>query len=135
MQLGLNSDHSMEVPPLYRVQEAGWYKLGPTPGTRGAAVIVGHVDTYQGPAVFYQLGRLRPGNVFRVQRKDGRIAVFRIDSVVTVSKRDFPTQKVFGRVNYAALRLITCGGPFDTQTGHYMDNVIVYASLVTSRLS
>jgi sortase (surface protein transpeptidase) len=135
MPLGLTSGHSMEVPPLSRAQEAGWYKLGPSPGALGAAVIVGHVDTYQGPAVFYRLGSLRPGNVFRVTRQDGRTAVFRVDSVVTVSKSDFPTHKVFGRVRYAALRLITCGGPFDTETGHYTENVIVYARLATSRLS
>src|SRR3954469_3714110 len=81
MPLGLNADHSLEVPPLSRAQEAGWYRFGPTPGARGAAVIAGHVDTTRGPAVFSRLGKLRPGDVVRVEREDGRTATFRVDSV------------------------------------------------------
>jgi LPXTG-site transpeptidase (sortase) family protein len=129
MPLGLNPDHSLEVPPLSRAQEAGWYRFGPTPGARGAAVIAGHVDTTRGPAVFYRLGKLRPGDVVRVERKDGRTATFRVDSVEAVPKTAFPTQKVYGRVGYPALRLITCGGSFDRASGHYTNNIIVYGHL------
>jgi LPXTG-site transpeptidase (sortase) family protein len=132
MPLGLNSDHSLQVPPLSRAQEAGWYRYGPTPGAKGAAVIAGHVDTTRGPAVFFRLGRLRPGDVIRVHRQDGTTAEFRVDSAETASKNDFPTQKVYGRVGYAALRLITCGGPFDRGSGHYTDNIVVYAHLAAA---
>ncbi|MCO5972272.1 class F sortase [Actinoallomurus soli] len=130
MSLGLNPDRSLEVPPLSRAQEAGWYRLGPVPGATGAAVIAGHVDTTRGPAVFFRLGALRPGDVVRVGRRDGTTATFRVDSVEAVPKTAFPTQKVYGRVGYPALRLITCGGTFDHGTGHYDDNVIVYGHLI-----
>jgi len=129
MPLGLNPDHSLEVPPLARAQEAGWYRFGPTPGAKGAAVIAGHVDTTRGPAVFFRLGRLRPGDVVRVEREDGRTATFRVDSVEAVPKSAFPTRKVYGRVGYPALRLITCGGSFDRASGHYTNNIIVYGHL------
>lgn len=132
MPLGLNSDHSLQVPPLSRAQEAGWYRYGPTPGSKGAAVIVGHVDSTRGPAVFFRLGKLRPGDLIRVHRQDGTTAGFRVDSAEVVSKNDFPTHKVYDRVGYAALRLITCGGTFDRGSGHYTDNIIVYAHLTTA---
>lgn len=129
MPLGLNSDHSLQVPPLSRAQEAGWYRYGPTPGSKGAAVIVGHVDSTRGPAVFFRLGKLRPGDLISVHRQDGTTAGFRVDSAEVVSKNDFPTHKVYDRVGYAALRLITCGGTFNRGSGHYTDNIVVYAHL------
>jgi LPXTG-site transpeptidase (sortase) family protein len=129
MPLGLNPDHSLEVPPLSRAQEAGWYRFGPTPGAKGAAVIAGHVDTTRGPAVFFRLGKLRPGDVVRVEREDGRTATFRVDSVEAVPKSAFPTRKVYGSVGYPGLRLITCGGSFDREAGHYTNNIIVYGHL------
>lgn len=129
MSLGLNADHTLEVPPLSRAQDAGWYRLGAAPGAVGAAVIAGHVDTTRGPAVFFRLGALRAGDVVRVNRRDGTTATFRVDSVEMVAKSAFPTEKVYGHVGYAALRLITCGGVFDRRSGHYDDNVIVYGHL------
>ena len=132
LRLGLNPDHSLQVPPLSRAQEAGWYRYGPTPGSTGAAVIAGHVDTTRGPAVFFRLGKLRPGDVISVHRQDGTTAEFRVDSAEAVSKNDFPTQKVYGRVGYPALRLITCGGSFDRGSGHYTENIIVYAHLTAA---
>jgi sortase (surface protein transpeptidase) len=132
MPLGLNPDHSLQVPPLSRAQEAGWYRYGPTPGAKGAAVIAGHVDSTRGPAVFFRLGDLRPRDVVRVHRQDGTTADFRVDAVEAVSKSAFPTQKVYGRVGYAALRLITCGGSFDHHSGHYTDNIVVYGHLVAT---
>lgn len=132
MKLAKNPDQTVETPPLSRAQEAGWYRLGAAPGSRGAAVIIGHVDTASGPAIFYRLGDLRPGDQARVLRTDGRTAVFRIDSVERIEKDRFPTQRVYSDPGYAAIRLITCGGRFDRGSGHYTDNVIAYGHLVRS---
>jgi Sortase domain len=97
-------------------------------------VIVGHVDSAaQGPSVFFDLGDLKPGNKVLVKRADGLVAVFRVDGVREYPKDHFPTQLVYGATDHAALRLVTCGGPFDHSTGHYLDNIVVYASLVGSR--
>nr|WP_202420646.1 class F sortase [Actinomadura rayongensis] len=130
MKLAKNPDRTVETPPLARAGEAGWYRLGPAPGSRGAAVIIGHVDSQRGPAVFYRLGELRPGDRFSVRRADGRTAVFRVDSVERVPKDRFPTERVYADPGYPAIRLITCGGRFDRGTGHYVDNVIAYGHLL-----
>jgi sortase (surface protein transpeptidase) len=132
MKLAKNADQTVETPPLSRAQEAGWYRLGASPGSRGAAVIIGHVDSARGPAVFYRLGSLRPGDLASVLRADGRTAVFRIDSVERVGKDRFPTRRVYADPGYAAIRLITCGGRFDRGSGHYTDNVIAYGHLLRS---
>ncbi|WP_217919913.1 class F sortase [Actinomadura sp. BRA 177] len=132
MKLAKNADQTVETPPLSRAQEAGWYRLGAAPGSRGAAVIIGHVDTAREPAILYRLGDLRPGDQARVLRADGRTAVFRIDSVERVDKDQFPTRRVYGDPGYAAIRLITCGGRFDRGSGHYTDNVIAFGHLVRS---
>ncbi|HEX2312219.1 MAG TPA: class F sortase [Thermomonospora sp.] len=132
MTLAKNPDQTVETPPLSRADEAGWYRLGPAPGSRGAAVIIGHVDTRSGPAVFHRLGELRPGDVARVLRADGSTAVFRIDSVERVGKDRFPTGRVYGDPGHAAIRLITCGGRFDRGSGHYTDNVIAFGHLLRS---
>ncbi|MGI5492033.1 class F sortase [Microtetraspora malaysiensis] len=133
MTLGKNPDGTLEVPPLSRVDEAGWYRLGPTPGATGPAVIVGHVDSKEGPGVFFHLGDLRPGDTVKVSRHDGTRATFSVDSLEKVRKDRFPTTKVYGMTDFPGLRLITCGGTFDRGSGHYLDNVIVYAHLVSSR--
>ncbi|QXJ23468.1 class F sortase [Actinomadura graeca] len=132
MKLAENPDRTIETPPLSRAQVAGWYRLGAAPGSRGAAVIIGHVDTTRGPGVFYRLGRLRPGDRTSVLRADGRTAVFEIDSVEHFGKDSFPTNRVYGDPGYAAIRLITCGGRFDPVTGHYVDNVIAFGHLLRS---
>ncbi|WP_243718531.1 class F sortase [Actinomadura sp. KC06] len=130
MKLAKNPDQTVETPPLRRAHEAGWYRLGAAPGSQGSAVIIGHVDTATGPAVFHRLGNLRPGDRVNVQRADGRTAVFRIDSVEHVGKNRFPTQRVYGDPGYAAIRLITCGGRFDRGSGHYTDNIIAFGRLL-----
>ncbi len=130
MTLGKNPDGTLEVPPLSRVNEAGWYRLGPAPGSTGPAVIAGHVDSKKGPGVFFRLGELRPGNTVRVSRDDGTRATFQVDSVESVPKDQFPTKKVYGTIKFPGLRLITCGGSFNSDSGHYVNNVIVYAHLV-----
>ena len=137
IELGLGPNNTLQVPPLTQagVQETGWYDLGPTPGQVGPAVIVGHVDSYQGPGALYRLGALRPGDQIYVTRADGTVAIFRVDAVDQYSKVSFPTEQVYGPVSYAGLRVITCGGQFDYQTHHYLSNIVIYAVLTGSRAS
>ncbi|NYD49331.1 hypothetical protein BJY14_005314 [Actinomadura luteofluorescens] len=127
-RLGLGSGGEVRVPPADRPGEAGWYEGGPAPGERGAAVILGHVDSAKGAAVFYDLGRLRPGHRIEVSRADGRVAVFTVESVERVPKGRFPTGRVYGPLGHPGLRLVTCGGAFDRAERGYRDNVIVYAA-------
>ncbi|WP_254716591.1 class F sortase [Actinomadura sp. WMMB 499] len=125
--LGVDASGELEVPPLSRVDETGWYEHGPSPGEIGAAVIVGHVDSKTEPGVFYKLGALRPGDTFRVLRADGTKPEFEVYDVERAPKDDFPTDRVYGPTGRPEARLITCGGSFDRDTGHYSQNVIVYA--------
>ena len=129
-RVGLNPDNTVEVPSLERADETGWYEYGPTPGEIGPAVILGHVDSRAGPAVFAGLGRLRPGDQISVTRADGRVAVFRTTAVNEVPKAEFPTEQVYGDIQHAGLRLVTCGGRFDQERSSYVNNVVVYAELV-----
>ena len=124
VNLGLSPDGTLEVPQEYDV--AGWYSLGPRPGEVGPAVIVGHVDSYKGAAVFYRVRDLEPGMTVAVWR-GGKPYSFVITQVSQYPKDAFPTDKVYGSVDYPALRLITCGGVFNDQTGHYTDNIVVFA--------
>lgn len=134
LHLGLNTDGTVQVPSLVTsADEAAWYKYSATPGQIGASVIEGHVDSYQGPAVFYRLGALRPGDTIDVALADGVTAIFRVTGVREYPKSNFPTKTIYGATNYASLRLITCGGVFDYATGHYLSSTVVFASLTTSR--
>jgi len=134
LHLGLNADGTIQVPSLVTsAGEAAWYKYSATPGQIGASVIEGHVDNYQGPAVFYRLGALRPGDTIDVTLADGVTAIFRVTGVREYVKTHFPAQAIYGATNYAALRLITCGGVFDYATGHYLSSTVVFASLTSSR--
>ena len=128
--LGLNPDRTLEVPR--RWADAGWYTGGPRPGQRGPAVIAGHVDSMSGPAVFYRLGELRRGALVRIRRADGSTVTYGVEGVERWPKDRFPTGRVYGRTARSTLRLITCGGAFDKATGHYLDNVIVYATRVSA---
>ncbi|MDG4796037.1 class F sortase [Micromonospora sp. WMMD1082] len=131
--VGIAPDGSIAAPPAERAQEAGWYDQGPTPGQYGPAVIVGHVDTTTGPAVFHELPDLRAGDRVEVARSDGSVAVFEVDRVGRYDKEQLPADDVFGDFSRPQLRLITCGGRWvGGQTG-YADNVVVFASLVDSR--
>ncbi|CCG05478.1 class F sortase [Blastococcus saxobsidens] len=130
--LGLLPDGSLEVPADYDV--AGWYRGGPAPGELGPAVIAGHVDSAaEGPAVFFRLAELQPGDEIHVDRADGTTAVFAVDRVARYPKDAFPTVEVYGDTDHAALRLITCGGSFDPASGNYRDNVVVFARLAGVR--
>ena len=134
LHLGLNSDGTMQVPSLTTsADEAAWYKYSATPGQIGASVIEGHVDSYRGPAVFFRLGALRPGDAVDVTLADGITAIFRVTGVREYLKSNFPAKSIYGAIGYAALRLITCGGTFDYATGHYLSSTVVFASLVSSR--
>ncbi len=98
----------------------------------GSSVILGHVDTFQGPAVFFRLRTLRAGDLVSVTLADGAVATFRVNTVDTFLKSQFPAQLVYGTHGDRALQLVTCGGAFDTATGHYLSNVVVFTTLVTS---
>ena len=126
VKLGLTADGALQVPSSTTV--AGWYTGAPRPGDIGSAVIVGHVDSLTGPGVFYRLSELRPGNRIFVLRADGTTVAFRVTAVRAYQKDAFPTHDVYGSVPDAELRLITCGGDFDAATGHYLSNVVVYAT-------
>ena len=127
IHLGLASNGTLQVPSSTTV--AGWYTGSPRPGDVGAAVIAGHVDSQAGPAVFFQLRQLHPGDSVYVKRADGSVAVFDVTNVKQYLKAQFPTEAVYGPVPDSELRLITCGGTFDPATGHYLSNVIVDAVL------
>jgi Sortase domain len=127
VRLGLEGDGGMEVPADFG--RAGWFAEGPTPGQVGPSVIAGHVDSRTGPAVFYRLRELRPGQVVLVERADGRRLRFVVEQARSFPKDRFPTGAVFGPVPSAALRLITCGGDFDRARGSYRDNLVVFARL------
>jgi sortase (surface protein transpeptidase) len=130
MKLGRDADGTVQVPPLAAHNLTGWYRYGPSPGQRGPAVILGHVDSATGISVFYYLKNLHAGDTVLVTLADGKVAAFAVDGLQRVAKDAFPTASVYGKARYPSLRLITCGGPFDQATGHYTDNIIVYAHLV-----
>ena len=129
--LGLNPDGTVAVPPTDPHAPAGWYQYLASPGEPGPAILLGHVDTYEGPAVFYRLNQLKPADNIFVGLADGRTAVFAVESVGTYPKRSFPTEAVYGQTPEPVLRLITCGGTFDRSRRTYLSNVVVYATLVT----
>ena len=108
---------------------AGWWSQGVAPGEQGPAVIVGHVDSYDGPGVFILLHRLQPGDEAVVRRNDGTSVTFVVDAVHQFEKDSFPTEIVYGATDEPTLRLITCGGTFDEAAGSYRDNVVVFAHL------
>ncbi|MEU6898934.1 class F sortase [Streptomyces virginiae] len=132
MTVGLDAEGWIDAPPPQDRNLAGWYLNGISPGQRGSAVIVGHVDNAQGPAVFYGLGSVKPGNHIEVERYDGRTAVFEVYGVEVFSKEAFPGARVYGDTGHAELRVITCGGGYSKARG-YDGNVVVFARMVESR--
>jgi hypothetical protein len=128
--VGLTPENALEVPaPGPHYDEAAWYRHSPTPGSLGPAVILGHVDSATGPSVFFRLGEMQRGDRISITRADGSVAVFLVDQVHRYAKNDFPTEVVYGDIDHAGLRILTCGGAFDDSTGHYLDNIVVFASL------
>ncbi|MFD8369890.1 class F sortase [Streptomyces sp. NPDC059688] len=132
MGLALTPSGSLDAPPAAQKNLAGWYEAGTMPGETGTAILAGHVDNTDGPAVFYDLGALRRGARIEVDRRDGSVAVFTVDAVEVYSARDFPDEKVYGAAARPELRVITCGGGYSRATG-YQGNVVVFAHLTGSR--
>jgi sortase (surface protein transpeptidase) len=128
-RLGRARDGTVEVPSRGGV--AGWYALGPRPGDPGSSVILGHVDSTRGPAVFFRLRELHRGDEIKVTRADRSSARFVVERTAQYDKQRFPTDDVYYPTLTPALRLVTCGGQFDYSTGHYRSNIIVFATLRT----
>lgn len=130
--VGQAADGTLETPrPGPHYNDAAWYRHSPTPGSLGPSILLGHVDSAaEGPSVFFRLGDLAVGDRVAVTRADTSVAVFRVEVVRRYAKDDFPTDQVYGDLDHAALRIVTCGGAFDNSSGHYLDNVVVFAALV-----
>jgi hypothetical protein len=126
VQLGITRQGALQVPSSPSV--AGWYTDSPRPGEIGSSIIVGHIDSFLGPGVFYRLRELRPGDRIYVRQADGRSAVFEVTAVHQYPKAQFPAAAVYGPVPDAELRLITCGGTFDNATRSYLSNIVVYST-------
>ncbi|MER5306536.1 class F sortase [Streptomyces sp. NPDC002773] len=132
MRLGLATDGSLDVPPAGNRNMAGWYADGTPPGAKGTAIVAGHVDNAEGPAVFYTLGALKKGHRIEVDRQDGRTAVFTVDAVEVYGNEDFPDRKVYDETDRAEIRVITCGGGFSKKNG-YQGNVVAFGHLIGVR--
>ncbi|MBG0830703.1 class F sortase [Planomonospora sp. ID67723] len=124
--IGPTSEGVLEAPPLWRADLAGWDRSGPMPGEAGPAVIVGHLDTRTGPAVFARLPGLVRGDTVAVIRRDGSVVVFRVTSVERAPKAAFPVSRVYRARPYPTIRLVTCGGRYDRERHSYEENLIVY---------
>jgi sortase (surface protein transpeptidase) len=129
--LGLNRDRTVQVPRSFG--QAGWFKPGPEPGERGAAVILGHVDSKRGPGVFYRLRALRRGDVITIIVRTGSKIRFVVTGTKAVPKHRFPTKLIYRHKGGPGIRLITCDGRFDSSTGHYVDNYVVFARQILRR--
>lgn len=125
--LGLRDDGSIEVPTDF--SQTGWWADGPEPGEPGPAVVLGHVDSRSGPAVFFSLSDLAPNDEVIVERADGSSVAYKVDRIEQHPKDQFPTDSVYGDTPDAQLRLVTCGGEFDRSERSYQDNIVVFASL------
>jgi Sortase domain len=131
IRLGLTGDHTLQVPRNFA--DTGWWAGGPRPGEPGPAVVVGHVDSYTGPAVYYRLRELRRGDRISIVRANRSVVRFSVLGLRSYPKAHFPTTRVYGATRRPTLRLITCSGAFDRSTGHYLDNTVVFATLAARR--
>jgi hypothetical protein len=128
VQLGLLANGSPQVPSSWHI--AGWYKFGPTPGQVGSSVILGHVDSVGGPAIFYRLNQLKIGSKVVVKLADGKTVIFQVTALHEYLKTKFPLQLVYGPRPYPALQLVTCGGTFNSQTHHYLSSIVAFTKEV-----
>jgi len=129
-QVGLQANGAIQMP--WDIEAAAWYRYSPTPGELGPSIIVGHLDGADYAdmtGVFWRLHELMPGDKIEVDRADGSDAIFKVIGLKQVPQNDFPTKEVYGNINYAGIRLITCGGAFNSSANHYTDNTIVYGAL------
>ena len=125
--VGLQPDGQVQVPTS--IHTVSWYRDGPTPGSLGSSVILGHVDSYTGPGVFFYLRDVTAGSLIRLRLADGQVLSFTVTRVVQYAKADFPDQLVYGPRGTRALNLVTCGGVFNHATGHYESNIVVFSTL------
>ncbi|MCL8012297.1 class F sortase [Streptomyces sp. AS02] len=132
MGLGLTATRELETPPVDDPKLIGWYRGGPTPGEPGVAIAVGHRDTTTGSAVFAGLASVKRGKKIEARREDGRTAVYTVDRVKVYDKANFPDKEVYGPSRRPELRVLTCGGLFDRETG-YTSNVVVFAHLTATK--
>ena len=126
--LGVTADRRLEVPSEW--MDIGWWQSGPAPGEAGGAVIAGHVNGDGKPAVFAELPTLEVGAEVDVRREDGSVATFVVRSKEQFPKDDFPNERMYTFEGPSFLHLVTCGGAFDTRSGHYDDNIVLFAELV-----
>lgn len=126
--LGLNPDRTLEVPK--NDMGVGWFIHGAKPGQIGTSIIVGHLDSVKGPAVFANLNKIKPGDKIIIKRDDGSVVTYRVDYLSKFSQDNFPTQAVYSPVSFAGIRLITCSGVWNKKTGHYSDNLVVFGSKI-----
>ncbi|MCW2881985.1 MAG: peptidase sortase [Sphaerisporangium sp.] len=131
--VGTDKKGAIQTPPISNPNLVGWYQYGPTPGQAGPAVMLGHKDTTSRTAVFERLHELQYGDTIEVTRMEGTVAIFTVGGIEQADKQTFPTNRVYGNADAAELRLITCGGTYNRLTGHYVDNVIVYARMTSTR--
>jgi LPXTG-site transpeptidase (sortase) family protein len=129
IRLGLAEDRTVEVPT--DPDRAGWFDEGPAPGATGSSVILGHVDSVTGPAVFARLDELERGDLVRVRRTDGSVLAFEVVRVALYANADFPAQQVYATPGARRLNLVTCGGEYDADRGGYQSNLVVYTKLVS----
>jgi sortase (surface protein transpeptidase) len=127
-RLARGADGAIETPPDWHT--AGWFRGGVRPGQRGPAVVLGHVDSTTGPAVFYRLRELAPGDEIRILREDGSTVRFVVHRSAHYPKARFPTGEVYLPTPEPELRLITCGGEFDRDAASYRENLVVFARLI-----
>ena len=130
--IGLDRDGALAVPqPGPHLDQAAWFENSPTPGQPGPSIIEGHVDSTEGPSVFFELGDVRPGDRIVVRRADGGTLTFRVDAVRDFLKSAFPTRLVYGGkdLSQPTLRLITCSD-YDPSIRHHVGNEVVFAHLV-----
>ena len=126
--VGIHDDGTIGVPDSF--ETVSYYRYGPVPGALGPSVVLGHVDSYEGPAVLFNLGQVAVGDRIEIERVDGSVAVFAVTGLERVEQGTFPTERVYGNIPYAGLRLITCSGVYDRRTMRYSHNLIVYAELI-----
>jgi hypothetical protein len=124
-RVGLQSDGTIAVPSDWN--QPAWYTDGPAPGAQGPAVIVGHLDSNTGPAVFWRLAKLKPGDAILITQQDGSQLRYHVTSVGAFARDHFPTGEVYGPTPESVLRLITCGGTYDWSAHRYSANVVVFA--------
>ncbi|GAA3825612.1 class F sortase [Streptomyces chiangmaiensis] len=134
-EISLDASGHLVPPPVTNKNLVGWYKGGVSPGERGTSVVVGHVDTKTGPAVFVLLRTLKPGSRLDITRADGVVTTFKVDSVETFTKAKFPDKRVYAGATTPQLRLITCGGTYNHSAHEYESNVVVFAHLASVKHS